>query len=91
MFTIPKRSPDLNVCDYRLWATANRSMRRQEKQFRASKRETRQEFLTRLHKTATCLSKRCIDQAIGDIRRRCQRLHAARSGLFEEGGRPCRR
>lgn len=91
VFTIPKRSPDLNVCDYSLWATVNRSMRRQEKQFRASKRETRQEFLTRLHKTATGLSKRCIDKAIGDMRRRCQRLHAARGGLFEEGGRPCRR
>ena len=87
VFTIPRRSPDLNVCDYALWARVNKSMRRQESKFRKNKRETRAEFVARLHRTATGLGKRCIEKDIGDMRRRCQRLYAARGGLFEEGGR----
>ena len=62
-------------------------MRKQEIKFPKNKRENRQEFLSRLRQTATRLSRRTINKAIGDMRRRCQRLYAARGGHFEEGGR----
>ena len=41
IFTIPKRSPDLNICDYWLWKEVTRTMRRQERRFHRSRRETR--------------------------------------------------
>ena len=36
-FNIPKRSPDLNVCDYALWTAVNNRMRSQEEAWPASK------------------------------------------------------
>lgn len=86
IFAIPKRSPDLNVCDYALWKEVYRRMRRQENWFRHSKRETRVEFLNRLRRTAMRLPTAFIKKAVGDMARRCQRLYAARGWLFEEGG-----
>lgn len=86
-FVIPPRSPDLSVCDYALWTQINRSMRRQEKNWPATRRETRAVYLARLHKTAKGLSKGFIDRAIGDMVRRCARLYKAKGGHFEEGGR----
>ena len=88
VFVIPARSPDLNVCDYALWSQVSRVMRRQEKSFPPSKRESPDEFLQRLHRAAKGLSKAFVDKSIGDMARRCKRLYAARGGLFEEGGRP---
>ena len=87
VFSIPKRSPDSNICDDALWAAVHRGMRSQDRKFPKSKRESRQEFLTRLRQTAMRLSRRSINKAIGDMRRRCQRLYAARGGHIEEGGR----
>ena len=87
-FEIPKRSPDLNVCDYALWAAVNRKMRRQEKKFPRAKRETRAEHIARLRRAAHSLTPAFINKSIGDMRRRCRLLFERQGGLFEEGGRP---
>ena len=84
---LPKRSPDLNVLDFSVWAEVERRMRRQEKKWPAAKRETRAEFIRRLHRVAKGLPKKFIDDSISDLPRRCERLFAAKGGLFEEGGR----
>ena len=87
IFTIPRRSPDLNVCDYALWKQINRTMRRQEKTFPRTKRETRVAYIARLRKAAMGLKKAFVDSAIGNMHERCQRLYAAKGGHFQEGGR----
>jgi len=87
VFPIPKRSPDLNVLDYAIWTEVGKRMRQQEKDWPASKRETRDEYLKRLRKTAMNLPKDFVRKSIGDMRRRCQRLFVKKGGLFEEGGR----
>eukprot|EP00973_Karenia_brevis_P027118 3740784-Karenia_brevis.AAC.1 len=38
---LPPRSPDLNPLDFSVWAEINKRMRRQEKSWPPSKRETR--------------------------------------------------
>jgi len=48
------------------------------------RRETRDDFIKRLDRTALNLSKETIDNAIGSLRRRCQLLLKARGGLFAE-------
>jgi hypothetical protein len=88
-FVIPKRSPDLNVCDYALWSAVNRKMRRQELSFPRAKREARSEYVLRLRRAAQSLSRSFVERSIGDMKRRCQLLYARRGGLFEEGGRRC--
>jgi hypothetical protein len=90
IFEIPKRSPCLNVCDYHLWHEVNRNMRAQEKSWPAAKKakkETRQQYLRRLRKTAMALPAETLKAAVGDMRRRCARLKAAKGGNFEEGGK----
>jgi len=88
-FEIPKRSPDLNVCDYALWKEVNKRMRLQEKSWPDSKTETRGAFMARLRRTATRLPSSFVDKAIGDMRNRCERLRAAEGYYIEEGG--CRK
>jgi hypothetical protein len=90
VFEIPKRSPDLNVCDYALWKRISRAMRKQERNFPKEKRETRDEYLARLAQTARGLPRSFIDNSIGDMAARCRRLYACRGGLIEEGGRQSR-
>lgn len=87
VFQIPKRSPDLSVMDYAVWPEINKRMRRQEKQWPSSKRESRAQYLARLRRTAMRLPASFIDRSIEDMRRRCQRLYAAGGGYFEEGGK----
>ena len=84
---IPKRSPDLNVLDFAIWSEVERRMRRQERSWPASKRETRVAFARRLDSVAKKLPERFINKAIGNLQRRCQLLLEAKGGLFEEGGR----
>ena len=48
VFEIPKRSPCLNVCDYFLWAEANRRMREQEKKFSVWQARSQEGFLVPL-------------------------------------------
>ena len=77
----------MNVCDYALWKKVNRVMRRQEKKFPKLKRESRKQYVLRLKKAAQGLPKSFIENAIGDMHKRCLRLHAAKGGHFQEGGR----
>ena len=91
VFTIPKRSPDLNVLDYAIWGEVERRLRIQEAKMSSSKYETRAQFEARLNRTAANLPKAYIDKAIGNMAERVRRLHKARGGLFEEGGRSKRR
>ena len=85
-FEIPPRSPDLNPCDFALWKEINRRMRRQELKWASGRKESREQYLGRLKRTATKLPRSFLQNSIGDMARRCRRLHAARGGYFEEGG-----
>ena len=87
VFRIPRRSPDLNVCDYALWKAVVRKMRSEESTWPKNYKETREEYIARLSKAAKSLSTQFINDSIGDMKRRCQRLFEAKGGLFEEGGR----
>lgn len=87
VLSIPRRSPDLNVLDYTIWAEVEKRLRRQERRFEVGRRETRAQFEVRLNRTARNLSSSFIDKAIGDLHSRCQKLYDAKGGLFEEGGR----
>ena len=87
VFCLPKRSPDLNVMDYSVWAEVERRLRVQEKRWPEDKRETRAEFERRLDRVAKALPISFIDKSIMDMKRRCLRLYAAEGGLFEEGGK----
>ena len=84
---IPKRSPDLNVLDFAIWSEVERLMRKQERNMKKGRRETRAEFEKRLDKTAFGLPESFINDSIGDLKRRCNKLYAVKGGLFEEGGR----
>ena len=86
VFSIPKRSPQLNVCDYALWTEINKRMRRQERRWPAGKNETRTAYRKRLRLTALRISKAFINKSISNKRVRCKRLLAARGRHFEEGG-----
>ena len=86
-FVIPKRSPDLNVCDYALWKMVNKRMRAQEKSRPDSKKETRAEFLIRLRRTAMRLPSSFVQKSIGDMKRRCEMLKAAQGYHFEKAAR----
>jgi transposase len=86
-FEIPKRSPVLNVCDYFLWHEVNRRMRAQEKKWPANRKETREEYLRRLQKTAMSIPAPLLQKATGDMKRRCQRLAEAEGRDIEEGGK----
>ena len=88
---IPKRSPDLNVMDYFIWAEIEKRMRAQERMMKSGKCETRAEFEKRFDATAKGLPAALINKAIGNMHIRCQRLYEAEGGLFEEGGRSKRR
>ena len=85
VFSIPQRSPDLNVCDYALWAEVNKRMRRQEEKWSADKRETRKHYLARLRRTALRLPTSFIEKSVGDMTVRCKRLRAAEGKHFPEG------
>ena len=49
---IPRRSPQLNMCDHSLWKEVEKHMRAQEKRFLPSFRESLIAFLKRLRRTA---------------------------------------
>jgi hypothetical protein len=85
---IPRRSPDLNPCDYGLWKEVDKRMRKQEAKFSKEKKETRAEHVKRLTRTANRLPKKFLEKLTGDMSRRCQRLFKAKGGHFEEGGKP---
>jgi transposase len=82
-FQIPKRSPDLSLCDYSLWTEVNKRMRRQERKWPKGKRESRDGYMARLKRTAFRLPKSFVEKSIGDMRRRCRLLLAAKGHHFE--------
>ena len=77
--------------DYAIWDEIERRMRLQEKKLPPSKVESRAEFILRLGRVARNLPTKFIEDSIGDLAERCQRLYDAKGGLFEEGGRKKRR
>ena len=87
VFSIPPRSPDLNVLDYAVWSEVEKRMRRMERMFSPTKHETRSQFERRLDRTALSLPSTFINKSIANMRQRVQRLYKAKGGLFEEGGR----
>ena len=86
-FVIPKRSPDLSVMDYAIWKRITTTMRLQERRFKTSKKETRDQFLARLQRVAKNLPSTFIKKAIGNMKERCARLFLAKGYHFEEGGK----
>ena len=87
VFTIPKRSPDLNVMDFAIWSEVERRMRKQERSWPIDRQETRAKFAARVVRTARALPAEYINKSIADLTRRCSLLFEAKGGLFEEGGR----
>ena len=85
VFQIPKRSPQLNMCDYALWVQVEKRMRAQEKRFSPSFRESRPAFLKRLRRTALRLPSSFVNDSLTNMKVRCQRLVAAKGGHIEEG------
>ena len=86
LFQIPKRSPDLNVLDFAIWREVEKRMRKLERNM-GNRHETREHFERRLDRTAFVLEKEFIDKSIANLRERVWRLHEAKGGLFEEGGK----
>jgi transposase len=86
VFEIPKRSPDLSLLDYAVWKEVNKRLRRQERTWKRSKRETRTHYVQRLKRTIRNLPADFLTNSIGDMTRRCQRLYEAKGNFFEEGG-----
>ena len=82
--SLPKRSPDLNVLDYSLWKKIDTRMREHERSFRKTKKESKDEFLQRLRKTAMGLPSAEVKKAMGSMRRRCKSIMKERGGLFNE-------
>lgn len=86
VFQIPKRSPDLSVLDYAIWAEVNKRLRKQETKWPKGKKETRASYIKRLKLTIRSLPKEFLLSSIKDMARRCQRLYEAKGCFFEEGG-----
>ena len=84
VFEIPRRSPDLNVLDYALWHTINLRMREQERAWPAEKRESKDEYMKRLRRTALSLPTALVKKCVGGMRRRCRLTFAKNGGLFAE-------
>ena len=83
-FAIPKRSPDLNVMDYCIWANIEKKLREQERSWPADRKETRKQFIRRLRRVVKRWPAVEIKKAIGDMKRRCELLYRAKCGLFDE-------
>ena len=81
---LPPRSPDLNVLDFCLWSEISRRLRAQEARFHASKKETKDEFIARLRKTALRLPASVVTKAVKSMKKRCQQLRGAKGFLFDE-------
>ena len=81
---LPKRSPDLNPLDFRIWHEVNRRMRATEQKWTAAKKETRDQYVARLGRTARSIPKSFVKSAVGDLARRCKLVIKAKGGHFEE-------
>ena len=81
---LPRRSPDLNVLDYSLWALIGKEMRKQEVDFPKGFKETMDAFKVRLRKTAMGLPTRVVKNCVGDMKWRCRLVAASDGGLIKE-------
>ena len=81
---MPKRSPDLNVLDYRIWADITRRMRLQESRWPKAKKETRAEYKARLRRTALRTSTAFVKSAVRDMARRCKLLVKVKGWHIDE-------
>jgi len=79
---LPCRSPDLNVLDYSLWTAITRKMRAQERNFAKNYRETKEDFLARLRRTALGLPTNVVKKAVMDMEVRVALLKKAKGGLI---------
>ena len=86
VFEIPKRSPELNVMDFAVWSEMEKRLRAQERKWPQSRRESREQFIKRVSRTAQRLPPSFISRSIMNLKERCRRLFEAKGGLFEEGG-----
>ena len=86
IFEIPRRSPDLNICDFALWHEVNKRMRKQEAKWGADRREGRMAYLARLRRTAMRLPAPFIDKSIETMKKRCAQIALAKGKHIEEGG-----
>ena len=82
-FEIPKRSPQLNICDYWLWKTINCKMRQTERTWPTVRKEKRDAYLRRLKRTAMSLTEEEINTAMGSMKRRSQDLVDAKGKQIE--------
>ena len=80
---LPKRSPDLNVLDYRLWSEINRRMRRQEVSFSSSRKETKEQYLNRLRKTALALPEAYVTKSVQEMHRRVRAVRDSEGGYMK--------
>ena len=71
-------------------ADACRRMRAAEAKWPAGRTESRKQYIARLRRTAFGLPASFINKSIVNMQHRCKRLHEARGGHFEEGGKLCR-
>ena len=81
---LPPRSPDMNVLDYSLWSAINSAMRLQERSFRKNKKESKEQYMARLKKTALGLPRAQVEKAVMDMRRRVRAIYDADGGLIIE-------
>ena len=81
---LPPRSPDLNVLDYSLWHAINVRMRKQEAAFDKSKKESPAEYLAHLRRVALGLPTADVMKAVGDMKRRCAAIAAAKGYVINE-------
>ena len=81
-FWIPSRSPDLNVMDYYVWAEVERRLLAEERAWDEGYRESRDDFMSRLRRTAKSIPVANVENAIGDFSWRAKALYKANGGAF---------
>ena len=64
---IPKRSPELNVMDYFVWAEVEKRLRRQERSWADGRKENRTQFIRRLKQTVARTPAHVVQDAIGNL------------------------
>ena len=81
---LPPRSPDFNVLDYSLWHAINERMREQERAFSVKKRETKEQYLARVRRTALSLPEAAVKRAIQDMHQRVRVAVRFKDGQYIE-------
>ena len=74
----------MNPLDFRIWHEVNRRMRATEQKWTTAKKETRDQYVARLGRTARSIPKSFVKSAVGDLTRRCELIIKAKGGHFEE-------